>query len=136
MSLDHSAQLKAHLEAPPARVWHAFTDAEALSAWYWPASVEPRATSDARAGGDFSLVTSSPEMGFSGTFLEFDPPRHLVQSWRWAGDDEVSRVTIELTPSGGGTDLLIVHDRLDEATAEMYRQGWASCLERLPSYLA
>jgi uncharacterized protein YndB with AHSA1/START domain len=136
MALDHSAQLKAHLEASPERVWHALTDADALTAWYWPPSVQPRAVSDARAGGAFGISTTTEGMGFSGTYREFDPPRRMVQSWRWAGEDTDSRVTIELTPAGGGTDLLIVHDLLDEQTAEMYRQGWASCLDRLPGHLA
>jgi uncharacterized protein YndB with AHSA1/START domain len=62
-----------------------------------------------------------------------DPPRRIVQSWRWPGDDRDSRVTIDLVGAGDGTDLTVVHDRLD---AERYRQGWASCLDRLPAYLS
>jgi uncharacterized protein YndB with AHSA1/START domain len=136
MAFDHSAELKVHLDGAPDRVWHALTDADALRAWYWPASLEPRAVSDARAGGRFGISTSDDGMGFSGEYREFDPPRRMVQAWRWAGDDRDSRVTIELTPSGSGTDLVVVHDRVDEQTAEMYRQGWASCLDRLPGYLS
>jgi uncharacterized protein YndB with AHSA1/START domain len=136
MAYDCSARLTAHLAAPPDRVWHALTDADALTQWYWPASVNPRAVSDARAGGAFALTTSTDGMGFSGVYQEFAAPRRMVQSWRWAGDERDSRVTIELAPTGDGTDLVIVHDGLDEESAEMYRQGWASCLERLPAYLA
>ena len=136
MAFDHSAELKVHLDAPPERVWHALTDADALAAWYWPDSLEPRAVSDPRAGGSFGISTTTQGMGFSGEYREFDPPHRMVQSWRWAGDDRDSRVTIELTPSGAGTDLVVVHDEVDEETAEMYRQGWASCLDRLPGYLS
>jgi uncharacterized protein YndB with AHSA1/START domain len=135
-SIDRSAEIKAHLGAPPERVWAALTDADALAAWYWPASTEPRVTSDPVVGGRFALTTPNAEMGFSGEYRELDPPRRMVQSWRWAGEQTDSRVTIELIPTGGGTDLVVLHDRLDDETAELYRQGWESCLSRLPAYLA
>jgi uncharacterized protein YndB with AHSA1/START domain len=135
MTHDQSAETKAHLDAPPDRVWAALTDADALAAWYWPPSARPVATSDPVVGGRFGITTPSAEMGFSGEYLELDRPRRIVQSWRWAGDDRDSRVTIELSPADRGTDLLVVHDRLDAETAEMYRQGWESCLTRLPAHL-
>jgi uncharacterized protein YndB with AHSA1/START domain len=75
-------------------------------------------------------------MGFAGEYLELDEPSRIVQSWRWAGDDRDSRVTIDLTPAADGTDLVVTHDQLDEETAEKYRAGWQSCLDRLPAYLA
>jgi uncharacterized protein YndB with AHSA1/START domain len=136
MSDDSSAEITTHVDAPPDRVWTALTDAAALTAWYWPATLEPVATSDPVVGGAFGIATSSPDMGFSGRYLELDEPRRLVQTWRWAGAQHDSRVTIELTPADGGTDLVVVHDRVDAETAVMYRQGWESCLGRLPGYLA
>jgi len=136
MSYDQSAEIKAHLDAAPDRVWAALTDADALTAWYWPAEMRPEATSDPVVGGRFGLTTRAPDMGFSGEYRALDEPRRIVQSWRWAGDDRDSRVTIDLAPADGGTDLVIVHDQLDDETAEMYRLGWESCLTRLPAYLA
>ncbi|MCA2215308.1 SRPBCC domain-containing protein [Jidongwangia harbinensis] len=73
--------------------------------------------------------------GFADVYREMDPPRRMVQSWRRGGDDRDSRVTITLTPAGGGADLLVVHDQVDAETAEAYRAGWASCLDRPPAYL-
>lgn len=136
MSDDKSAEVKIHLDAPPARVWAALTEAAALTTWYWPATLEPVATSNPVVGGSFGIATASPDMGFSGRYLELDPPRRLVQTWRWAGAQFDSRVAIDLTPAEGGTDLVVVHDHFDAETAEMYRQGWESCLGRLPGYLA
>jgi uncharacterized protein YndB with AHSA1/START domain len=130
------AEMTAHLLAEPKHVWSALTDADALAAWYWPASVQPRVTSDPRVGGRFGITAGAADMGFSGEYVELDEPRHMVQSWRWAGDDTDSRVTIELIPADGGTDLVVVHDELDAETAERYRAGWESCLERLPAYLS
>src|SRR3982750_381420 len=130
MTYDRSARITAHLDAAPDRVWTALTDAGALTAWYGPESVQPRATSDPVVGGRFGMTTASAGMGFSGEYRELDRPRRIVQCWRWAGDDRDSRVTIELTPAGGGTDVLVVHDQLDADTAEAYREGWESCLDR------
>ncbi len=132
---DHAARITAHVEASPDRVYHALTDADALTAWYWPSSVEPKATSDPSVGGSFGLTTANAEMGFDGEYLELDPPHRIVQSWHWAGDDDASRVTIDLTPADGGTDIVVVHDQLDAATVEPYKEGWQSCFERLPAYL-
>ena len=136
MADEQSAQITAHLAAPPERVWHALTDADALAAWYWPASLKAEVVSDARAGGRLGITARAADMGFSGVYQEFDPPRRMVQSWSWAGVGTDSRVTIELTPAAGGTDLVVVHDGVTEEAAVMYRQGWESSLGRLPGYLA
>lgn len=133
MSDNSSAIVRSHVEASPERVWHALTDGEALTAWYWPAAVRPVAISDPVVGGRFGLAADG--MGFSGDYVELDPPRRIVQTWRWAGDERDTLVTIELTASDGGTDLLVRHDVADAATADMYRAGWQSCLDRLPGYL-
>ncbi|MFI6073043.1 SRPBCC domain-containing protein [Actinoplanes sp. NPDC051343] len=133
MTFDRSAEITVHLDAPPERVYAALTDADALQAWYWPATVSPRAFSDPVVGGRFGIDADG--MGFAGVYTELEPPRRIVQSWRWQGDDRDSRVTIDLVATDGGTDLTVVHDRLDAETAEMYRQGWQSCLDRLPAYV-
>ncbi|XVU24058.1 SRPBCC family protein [Actinoplanes sp. CA-054009] len=132
MSYDKQAVVTSHVDASPGRVWTALTDAGELAAWYWPAELRPRAVSDPVAGGGFGIEADG--MGFAGRYLELDPPRRLVQSWRWAGDDRDSRVTIELIPAGAGTDVRVVHAELDDETATMYEAGWASCLARLRPY--
>jgi uncharacterized protein YndB with AHSA1/START domain len=134
MAYDQSAEIAVHLAALPERVYAAFTDADALQAWYWPAAMSPRAFSDPVVGGRFGIEADG--MGFAGVYTELDPPRRIVQSWRWQGDDRDSRVTIDLVESNGGTDLTVVHDQVDAETAEMYRQGWESCLNRLPAYVS
>jgi uncharacterized protein YndB with AHSA1/START domain len=136
MPQERSATITAHVAASPERVYFALTDADALTAWYWPASVEPKATSDPRVGGLFGVTTADAAMGFDGEYLELEPPRRIVQTWHWAGDEDASRVTIELSAAADGTDIVVTHDQLDEATVEPYRAGWQSCLDRLPDHLA
>jgi uncharacterized protein YndB with AHSA1/START domain len=135
MAYDESAVVSAHLDAAPERVYQALTDADALQAWYWPPSMSPNVVSDPFVGGGFAVV-SGGGMGFAGEYAELDPPRRIVQSWRWLGDDRDSRVTIDLAPAGGGTDLTVVHDQVDAETAVAYEEAWRSCLDRLPAYLA
>ena len=133
MAHDKSAVMMVHLAATPEAVWSAFAEAEALATWYWPGSLHPVARSEPWVGGRFGIDADG--MGFAGEYVEFEPPRRMVQAWRWAGDDRDSRVTIELSPAGDGTELAVTHDQVDAATAEMYRAGWESCLARLPAYL-
>ena len=134
MAFDQSAVIVAHLPAPPDRVFAALTDAAALQQWYWPASMSPTAFSDPVVGGRFGIDAAGA--GFAGEYVEIDPPRRIVQSWRWQGDDRDSRVTISVAPADDGTDLTVVHDQVDADTAEMYRAGWQSCLDRLPAYFS
>jgi uncharacterized protein YndB with AHSA1/START domain len=133
MEFDGSAVIASHVDATPERVWEALTDADALAAWYWPASLHPTATSDPVVGGRFGIEADG--VGFSGEYVELDRPRRIVQAWRWQGEERDSRVTIALKPSAGGTDLVVVHDVVDSATADRYAEGWESCLARLPAYL-
>jgi uncharacterized protein YndB with AHSA1/START domain len=134
MSYDQSAVVTAHLEAAAAEVYAALTDAAALEAWYWPSTMNPKAESDPVEDGHFAL--DAGDIGFAGQYLVLDPPHHIVQSWRWKGDDRDSLVTITLTPTANGTDLTVTHAQLDARTAEDYRAGWESCLSRLPAHLA
>jgi uncharacterized protein YndB with AHSA1/START domain len=133
MTYDEEAVITSHVDVPRERVWTALTDAGELTAWYWPAAVHPRATSDPVVGGGFGIDADG--MGFAGRYLELEPPHRIVQSWRWAGDDRDSRVSIELTAAGSGTDIRVVHSELDEEAAAMYDAGWASCLARLTPFV-
>lgn len=133
MSHDHSAVITVHAAAPPERVWAALTDAGALQTWYWPAAMSPRAFSEPVVGGRFGIAAGGA--GFAGRYTELDPPHRIVQTWRWQGDDRDSRVTIDLAAAGAGTDVTVVHDQVDAETAEMYQQGWESCLGRLQAYV-
>jgi uncharacterized protein YndB with AHSA1/START domain len=135
MAYDKSAVVSTHLDAAPEQVYQALTDAGALQAWYWPPSMSPSVTSDPVVGGGFGVTSGNAGVGFTGEYAELDPPRRIVQSWRWLGDDRDSRVTIDLVPAGDGTDLTVVHDRVDAETAAAYGEGWRSCLDRLPGYL-
>lgn len=130
-----SLEITRTLPAPPERVWHALTDPAALAAWFWP-HLDNTVEVDLRPGGSYRITGPRAGIAVSGEYLVADPPRRLVFTWRWDGEQEQSRVTAELRPDGHGTVLTLVHDRVrDATTVELFRQGWQDCLDRLPAWL-
>jgi uncharacterized protein YndB with AHSA1/START domain len=128
--------------APPEPVFHAFADPVRLARWYWPPRFATRAEADLRPGGSYRLrSTGLPEgqnMGVGGRFIEVDPPSLLAMTWRWDGEEAESRVSISIRDIGGGvSEVTVVHDGLASADERAdHADGWRSCLDRLPAYLA
>src|SRR4051794_34755700 len=96
--------------APPARIWAALTDPDALTAWFWPEQLEAKISTDVRTGGGYRIESGPAGMAVSGEYREVLAPERLVMSWRWDGEDGESFVTIELSPAGDGTELRLRHD--------------------------
>ncbi|MFF1879633.1 SRPBCC domain-containing protein [Leifsonia sp. NPDC058230] len=130
-----SIEITRTLPAGRERVWRAFTDPAEFVSWFWPARFESTGDVDARVGGAWRLVSDVTGMGLSGVFAAVEPPERLVFTWRWDGDQEETLVTLTLAPgAGGGTELTVLHERFATAEdAESHGQGWADCLDRLPS---
>ena len=114
----------------PEKVWRAWTDPQALSQWFGPGN--PKVTTadvDLRVGGRYRItfLGMSGEMNeVSGVYEEVVPQRRLVFTWAFKGTpDRVSRVSIELTPQAGGTELRFVHDRFhDDEARTQHEFGW------------
>lgn len=126
------------LAAEPERVWRAFTDPVALTAWFWPhlaAVVEV----DLRVGGSFRITaTKGPtdDFGVSGEYVSVEPPHRLAFTWRWNGEPQETLVTIGIAATADNTVLTLVHERFaDEAARDAHAQGWHDCLDRLPAVL-
>ena len=118
------------LAATPERVWRAFTSAEELAAWMWPASWGTTCEVDLRVGGRYRIA--APAMAVGGEYVAIDAPQRLVQTWQWDGEDEETLVTITLAGHPDGTLLTIVHERFADAEArDNHAQGWNDCLDRL-----
>jgi uncharacterized protein YndB with AHSA1/START domain len=119
-----AVQLERQLPDPPAVVWRALTDREALRAWF-PCDVIVD-------GGDwvpgaaltFPFPAEVIDMTLTGEVLEVDEPRLLVYTW----GSETLR--FELTPLDGGTRLILT-DELDPGGAARNAAGWDTCLDRL-----
>ena len=125
-----------------ARVWRAWTDPQALSAWFGPGgpNTVSLAELDVRPGGRYRVrfhTQDGEQHEIAGVYQEVVPERRLVFSWAWhTTPDRVSRVALDLRPVAEGTELDIVHERFfDEAARDAHQRGWTATLVKLEAWL-
>jgi uncharacterized protein YndB with AHSA1/START domain len=136
-----SLTLVRQYKTTPAKVYKAWTNAEALTQWMGPGPVKcVSAESDLRVGGRYRILMKSPdgeEHDVSGTYRELVPDRRIVFTWAWKSTpDRESIVTIALRPLDTGTKMELTHEQFhDQAACDHHRQGWEGCLEKLLVFL-
>jgi uncharacterized protein YndB with AHSA1/START domain len=134
-------RIEKHIPAPPARVFEAWTDPDRMADWYAPSDdfgptvgeVDPHVGGQYRVG---MLLPGRTEPRFvSGQYCRMDEPRTLSFTWAWEPHQAATRetqVTLEFCPKGGGTDLVLTHERFrDVADRDSHARGWQGCLDRL-----
>jgi uncharacterized protein YndB with AHSA1/START domain len=139
-----SLTLKRRLNAPPAKVYAAWTDPEKIARWFGPAQVvtnSVRAEIDARIGGRYRISFEMQDGEYHeviGVCREMVPNRRLAFSWAWHSTPErESQVTVSLKPDGDGTLLTLHHEQLfDQAARDGHETGWIGTLDKLEKYLA
>ena len=139
-----SLEIKRFINAPPARVYKAWTDPAQLREWWGPEGVRTRnLTADLRVGGKYRWDLTTPEgeeMSAFGEYRELVPGKKIVFTWKW-DDDEVwqnrsSLVTVELFDRDCGTELLFKHEQLpSEESRDRHTEGWNSILDRLEQFV-
>lgn len=137
-----SITLKRRIEAPPAKVYAAWTKAEQLVRWFGPHETVPdtvKATLDVRVGGTYraSFKTVDGEHHkVGGVYQEVVPDERLKFTWAWHTTPErESIVTITMVPDGSGTMLTLHHEQLfDQKAADGHKHGWTGTLEKLAGY--
>jgi uncharacterized protein YndB with AHSA1/START domain len=139
-----SLTLERRIEAPPGKVFQAWTDPKKLVQWFGPAETAQasvRAELDARPGGRFkvSFETGDGERHeVGGVFREVVRNSRLVFTWAWHSTPErESLVTVTLAEDGDGTLLTLHHERFfDEKARDGHRRGWTGTLEKLAHFFA
>ena len=122
-------------DAPPERVWRAWTVPEELARWWgkrgWTTPPES-VTMDVRPGGEFSLLSVSDEDGremrLDTTYREIVPPERL----------SFGEASVTLTDLGDGRTEMIFRTTT-EMTDEIRRRaagGLASAFDRLAEQLS
>lgn len=90
---------------------------------------------DARVGGRFDLTERRPDMGdvkHVGEYLEIDRPRRLVFTFGVPQfDPGMTRVEIEIRPSGAGCELTLTQRDTPEEWAARTTEGWTKILASL-----
>jgi uncharacterized protein YndB with AHSA1/START domain len=111
------------IRATPEQIWEAITSPQ----WTEKYGYGGRAEYDLRPGGTFRSTASEelqsygmPPVVVDGEVIEVDPPRRLVQTWRFLWSDEIkaegpTRLTYELTPGPEGVTKLTVTHELEHA---------------------
>jgi uncharacterized protein YndB with AHSA1/START domain len=131
----------------PEKVWRAWTDAEALRAWFGQSEAPDWAAElDVRVGGGYRLLLRHPRDFYyrvSGVYREVVPPTfttmgRLVFTWNQEGEhaEGESLITVELRrrseSEGGGTALSFTQDPMFDPQA---RDGWRADFKRLGKLL-
>ena len=120
------------IKATPQAIWDAITRPE----WTERYGYRARSEYDLRPGGAFRSDASDEmrAMGMAeqlvdGEVIEADPPRRLVQTWRFLWDEQIAaegptRVTFEIDEGPGGASRLTVTHELENApTTAAYLAG-------------
>lgn len=141
--------LERSIDIPPAAVWKAWTDPQALMKWFTPAPwTTVECEIDLRPGGAFRTLMKSPEgetFPHTGCYLEVVPHERLVWTSALlpgfrpaAASTPVPHFTavITLTPQAGGTLYRVTAKHADaagaKAHAEMgFHDGWGTALDQL-----
>ena len=136
-------RLDRHYDAAPEEVWRAWTKPEEMKRWWGPGKndVVHLAESDVRVGGCFSVAFRSDSdevLEVSGVYSEVVPNRKLVFTWAWkSAPEQESRVTVTFEPSGGGTDLTLLHEQFFDAGArDAHEEGWSNALAKIDAVIA
>jgi uncharacterized protein YndB with AHSA1/START domain len=145
---------RVYIKASPEAIWDAITKPEWNERYGYPG----RSEYDLRSGGVFRAVTppdvqamGMPEVLADGEVVEADPPRRLVQTWRFLFPPELepegfTRVTWDIEEDDGGITRLTVTHELENApktaaaVASVARRyegggGWALILSDLKTLL-
>ncbi|HEY6399332.1 MAG TPA: SRPBCC domain-containing protein [Solirubrobacteraceae bacterium] len=131
------------LDAPPERIFAAWTDPALLRRW-WAAEPDwtgSEAATDVRVGGRYRLSMRDPSgtvRSVVGEYLEVDPPRRLVYTWSWEAHDhsspgsDVTIVTVDFVPEGPATRVVLQQRGFARATdRDLHDAGWRGCLDNL-----
>jgi len=136
-------------EAPPERVYQAFTDRDQFARWYGPVGfpVDPETVEiDPRVGGRhrFAMVSDAdPSMRtvFDGQFDEVVRNRLLSSRGAWEGIPDQpgawsSNLRVEFNADDGKTRLVVREGPHPPGTADLGRQAWGMMFAKLEALLS
>ncbi|HEY8547585.1 MAG TPA: SRPBCC domain-containing protein [Acidimicrobiales bacterium] len=137
------------IDAPPAAVFQAFTDADRFAGWYGPPgfpAARDTVEIDPQVGGTmrFTMVADgnpSLRSGTTGRFTEVEADRILEWTQTWDGvpgqdGPWENLLRVELTDDeDGGTRVVVREGPHAPGTTDMGRQAWEAMLAKLAAAL-
>lgn len=131
-----TAVFEVYIKTTPERLWEAITDPAQRAIYSFGVQTQSAWT----PGSDYTAAVPGVVDISSGTNVEVDPPRLLVQTFDALWSDEVkaqgtTRVTWQIVPVGTSCRLTVIHDGLPaQANPELYG-GWPMILSGLKTLL-
>jgi len=125
------------IEAPIERVFDAWLNPETLSKFIlpMPGMPRPQVETDAKAGGNFSIIMQVGEnkIPHTGSYLEISRPHKLVFTWQSPFSSSGSTVTLIFTAeSDSRTNVELSHVKfIDEQHRDNHEGGWTNILQCL-----
>jgi uncharacterized protein YndB with AHSA1/START domain len=137
--MGHTIRMHRVIKAPPARVYKAFTDADALAKWLPPDGFTCHVEHlEAKVGGKFRMYFTSFATGhshaFGGEYLELEPGKRLRYTDRFDDPNLPGEivVTVELAAVSCGTELNVTQENVPEVIPrEMCVLGWQDSMRQL-----
>jgi uncharacterized protein YndB with AHSA1/START domain len=134
--------LKRTYNASPKRVWEAITQLEQMQQWYFPmlTEFEPVVGFETR----FDVAHNDKNFPHIWKVVEVIPGRKISYEWKFSGYPGNSLLTMEISPAGEGTHLVLTHDKVEtfeddkhpELSKNNFVQGWTYFMdESLKSFV-
>lgn len=135
-------ELQRVVNAPPERVFDAWTDAHAFGTWMGGHQNNVKACrTDPRPGGKYRLEWDTGDDSSAadyGKYLIVDRPHRLQFTWFTEHEDwPETIVTLDFERVPQGTRLTLRQEPVDDARAKQgYEKGWTQCLDGLVHYFS
>jgi uncharacterized protein YndB with AHSA1/START domain len=143
-----STRIRLHVNAPPAAVYRALLDPDAVARWMVPTGMTSHVQAfDARENGSFRISltydeptgtgkTTAHTDTYHGRFVRLEPDRQVVELVEFETSDPTLQgemtISIALEDADGGTDIIAVHDGLPSGLSNTDNEvGWRSSLSKL-----
>jgi len=141
---DYTLSLDRDYNAPPEKVFQAWTDPNFITSWFGPDGAEVHSAEiDLNVGGEYRLTLKEPDGSVAvlhGKYREIDPPHKLSFTWILdgqacegsAGQHAETVVTLDFQDQNGATRLVLTHDFLPTAESrDSHFMGWTDSLDSL-----
>ena len=134
MAKKQTLKFRRTVNAPPAEVFLALTNATALREWFSDtALLEPR------QGGRVYFAWNQGYFA-AGEVTKLNPGKKLGFSWRGRGEPDQTQVEISVAPKKDGSSVTVLHSGLGggkkwKAALDAISRGWETGLENLQSVM-
>lgn len=139
---DLTVNINKTIHAPIEKVFDAWLNPKTLSQFIlpMPGMPVPQVETDAREGGDFTIImqVGDDKIPHTGKYLEINRPDKLVFTWESPCSIDNSTVTLIFSAvDKNKTDVELTHVRfIDEETRADHEGGWGNILDKLNDVLS